>query len=67
MSQIDEKSQAARFREAARDLGADESDDALDQIIGKLDLTKMSEARHASDCAIHNAPTLPPGKCDCVL
>jgi hypothetical protein len=43
MSQVDEKSQAARFREAARDLGADESDDALDRIIGKLDLKKKPE------------------------
>jgi len=35
--------QAARFREAARDVGADESDDALDRVMGKLDLRKKPE------------------------
>jgi hypothetical protein len=34
------KSQGDAFKEAARDLGADEADDALDRIMGKLDLTK---------------------------
>jgi len=37
--------QLDRFREAARDLGADESDDALDRIMGKLDLTKKPEPK----------------------
>lgn len=32
--------QVGRFRKAARDLGADESGDALDRVMGKLDLTK---------------------------
>jgi hypothetical protein len=67
MSQADQKSQAARFREAASELGADESEDALDQAMGALDLSKRSEAQHASDCAVHNAPAFPPGECDCVL
>jgi len=40
MSPQGEKSQAERFRQAARDLGADESDDAHDRIMGKLDLRK---------------------------
>lgn len=31
-------SQLARFQEAARQVGADESDDALDRAMGKLDL-----------------------------
>jgi len=35
--------QLDRFKEAARDLGADESDDALDRIMGKLDLKKKLE------------------------
>ncbi len=34
---MDEK-QLERFREAARKLGADESDDALDRAMSKLDL-----------------------------
>lgn len=36
--------QAERFREAARVIGADEADDALDRIMGKLDLKKKPEA-----------------------
>lgn len=35
-----EPTQLDRFRESARELGADESPDALDRIMGKLDLTK---------------------------
>jgi hypothetical protein len=37
------KPQIGRFHQTARDLGADESDDALDRIMGKLDLTKKPE------------------------
>ena len=25
----------------------------------------MSEIQHASDCAVHNAPAMEPGPCDC--
>ncbi len=35
--------QAEAFKDAARELGADESDGALDRIMGKLDLTKKPE------------------------
>jgi hypothetical protein len=35
--------QADRFRQAAREVRADESDDALDRIMGKLDLRKKPE------------------------
>ena len=35
--------QIDRFKDAARELGADQSDDALDRIMGKLDLTKKPE------------------------
>ena len=31
------------FKKAAREVGADESDDALDRIMGKLDLKKKPE------------------------
>ena len=34
---------ADRFKEAARELGADESDDALDRVMGKLDLKRKPE------------------------
>ena len=59
------KSQLDRFKQAAREVEADTSDDALDKIMRKLDLTKKSETQHASDCATHNAPAYPAGKCDC--
>ena len=35
--------QADRFRDAARALGADQSEDALDRVMGKLDLRKKPE------------------------
>lgn len=38
------KDQSDAFKEAARELGADESDDALDRVVGKLDLKKKPEA-----------------------
>jgi hypothetical protein len=37
-------SQLDRFKEAARSVGVDESPDALDRIMGKLDLKKKSES-----------------------
>ncbi len=38
------KDQIDQFKEAARELGADESDDALDRVMGKLDLKRKPEA-----------------------
>lgn len=38
------KSQLDRFKEAAKDVGADTSDDALDRAMGKLDLTKKPDS-----------------------
>jgi len=38
------KTQLERFKEAAREVEADESVDALDKIMGKLDLTKKPDA-----------------------
>ena len=38
------KKQIDRFREAAHEGGAGESDDALDRIFGRLDLRKKPEA-----------------------
>jgi hypothetical protein len=35
--------QIDRFKNAAREVGADESDDALDRVMGKLDLKKKPE------------------------
>jgi hypothetical protein len=43
ISMDETKKQSERFKEAARELGADESPDALDRIMGKLDLKKKPE------------------------
>ncbi len=58
MSQDIEKSQAYRFKAAAREIGADESADALDRIMGKLDLTKKPEPAKAQSTASN--PKRPP-------
>lgn len=39
-----QKTQADRFREAARDVEADTSDGALDRVFGKLDLKRKPDA-----------------------
>ena len=39
------QSQIDRFKEVAREIGADESDDAQDKIMGDLDLTKKSDEK----------------------
>ena len=39
--------QSERFKKAAREVEADESADALDRIMGKLDLTKKPEHKPA--------------------
>ena len=41
----DTKDQLDRFKEAARKVEADESDDALDKIMRKLDLTKKPDEK----------------------
>lgn len=40
---MEEKTQLERFKEAARELDADESPDALDKVMGKLDLNRLPE------------------------
>jgi hypothetical protein len=44
MSENEHINQGEKFKEAARELGADESPDALDRVMGKLDLKKKSDA-----------------------
>lgn len=39
----DQKQQLDRFKDAAREVEADQSEDALDRIMDKLDLTKKPE------------------------
>jgi len=43
MSEIEHTNQSEKFKEVARDLGADESPDALDRVMGRLDLKKKPE------------------------
>lgn len=42
---IRDKSQIDRFKQAAREVEADESDDALDKVMLKLDLTKKPDEK----------------------
>jgi len=39
-----ERGQLDKFKEAAKQVGADTSDDALDKVMGKLDLKRKPEA-----------------------
>lgn len=34
-------------------------------ILAEIERIDRASARHASDCAVHNAPAYPPGPCDC--
>lgn len=47
----DNKPQPDRFKDAAKSLGADQSDDALDRIMGKLDLKKKPDGHDAGEKA----------------
>jgi len=49
MTQARSSEQIDRFKEAACELGADESDDALDRVMGKLDLRKKPEPEPKSE------------------
>ena len=44
------REQSNLFKKAAREIGADESDDALDKIMRKLDLTKKPESKVCPEC-----------------
>lgn len=46
---MSDKTQLERFKEAAKQVEADTSDDALDKIMGKLDLTKKPAANDKKD------------------
>ena len=43
-----DKSQSNKFKEAARALGADESDDALDKAMGRLELQRKTPMEPSS-------------------
>ena len=61
------KTQIDKFREKARELKADQSEDKFNATPRRV-ASKSNEARavvHASDCAVHNAPAYEAGECDC--
>lgn len=46
----DRKNQSDRFKDAALEVGADQSEDALNRIMGKLDLKKKLDAKVCPEC-----------------
>ncbi len=56
--------QADRFKQAAKDVGADESEAAFERVLKRIASVAKS-AVHASDCSEHDAPALEPGPCTC--
>ena len=42
---VKDPKQLDRFKETAREVGADTSDDALDKVMGKLDLKKKPDEK----------------------
>lgn len=62
MTQATDKDQLNKFKEAARTAEANIDERSFDEALGKI---AQSKAVHASDCAVHNAPALKPGQCDC--
>ena len=65
------KSQSEKFKQAAREIGADESEEAFDKALKRIATAPpmpkngAKAVQHTSDCATHNAPALKPGRCDC--
>lgn len=53
--------QYQKFKQAARKLKTDESEENFDRVLKKV----VTAVRHASDCAVNSAPAYPPGPCDC--
>jgi hypothetical protein len=62
MQQDAKKSQSDKFKEAARQLGADDDEERFDATLRKI--LKQPEV-HTSDCSMHNAPAYQSGECDC--
>jgi len=59
-----EKTQKQKFIEAARDAGADESEVIFNDRLRRVASAPKSIV-HKSDCAVHDAPAMKPGKCTC--
>lgn len=54
--------QLDKFKAAAKEAGAEMSEADFKRSLKKV---AQSKTAHASDCAVHNAPALEPGPCDC--
>lgn len=59
-----EKSQADRFKQAAKEVGADESEAAFEDKL-RLIASAPKAVLHDSDCRVHDAPARKPGRCTC--
>ena len=59
-----DKSQLEKFKEAARESDCDTDEKVF---ASALRVVAQSKAKHASDCAVYNAPAMEPGPCDCGL
>jgi hypothetical protein len=62
-----EESQIDKFKAAAVQLETDESEKHFNEKLSKMARAapRAGAVVHASDCAIHNAPAMPPGPCTC--
>lgn len=60
---IEQASQSERFIDLAKQVDADESEDAFDAKLKRI--APKAKIQHASDCAVHNAPAMKPGRCTC--
>mgnify|MGYP003652894203 CR=1 FL=1 len=56
--------QMDRFKQAAKDVGADESEAAFEEKLKRIASAPKSVV-HASDCSEHDAPAFEPGPCTC--
>lgn len=61
---IADESQAARFKQAAKEVGADESEAAFEDKL-RLIASAPKPVLHDSDCRVHDAPARKPGRCTC--
>lgn len=57
------KSHSQRFIDLTDQSGADGNEDASDEKLKRI--AQKKKIQHASDCAVHNAPAMEPGRCTC--
>jgi len=57
---LEEARKADQIDQFARELPSVGDEATFDQL-----LNRMAKVAHKSDCAVHNAPAMKPGPCDC--